>query len=86
MINFKLKPNITLISVYILISNQIIAQPVSWDASTSYPIGALVVVGSNTFIATETVPINNTPPNTTYWADLSEVASALKVPVEASII
>jgi hypothetical protein len=83
MINFKLKPNITLISVYILISNQIIAQPVSWDASTSYPIGALVVVGSNTFIATETVPINNTPPNTTYWADLSEVASALKVPVEA---
>ena len=58
------------------------AQPVTWDSSTSYSTGALVIVGTSTYIATQSVPANNTPPNTTYWTDLSVAATSLNVPVE----
>jgi len=58
------------------------AQPVTWDSSTSYTTGALVIVGTSTYIATQSVPANNTPPNTTYWTNLSVAATELNVPVE----
>ena len=60
------------------------AQPVTWVSSTSYSTGALVVVigETSTYIATQSVPANNTPPNTTYWTNLSVAATALNVPVE----
>ena len=80
---FKLLTFSKLLWVFSLICNQASAQPVTWDASTSYSTGALVVVGLSTYIATESVPANNTPPNTTYWTDLSVAASNLSVPVES---
>ena len=60
------------------------AQPVTWVSSTSYSTGALVVVigETSTYIATQSVPANNSPPNTTYWTNLSVAATALNVPVE----
>jgi hypothetical protein len=48
------------------------AQPVTWDSSTSYSTGALVIVGTSTYVAEINVPANNTPPNTTYWKSLEE--------------
>jgi hypothetical protein len=71
-----------LISVLLFLSTHLYSQPVTWDSSTSYSTGALVIVGTSTYIATKSVPANNTPPNTTYWTDLSVAATALSVPVE----
>jgi hypothetical protein len=71
-----------LISVLLFLSTHLYSQPVTWDSSTSYSTGALVIVGTSTYIATKSVPANNTPPNTTYWTDLSVAATALNVPVE----
>jgi hypothetical protein len=45
-----------LLWVFCLICNQAISQPVTWDASTSYSRGALVIVGTSTYIATQSVP------------------------------
>lgn len=74
--------NTLIISLLILFSTSLYSQPVTWDSSTSYSTGALVIVGTSTYIATTNVPANNTPPNTTYWTDLSVAAASLNVPVE----
>ena len=71
-----------IISLLLFLSTHLHSQPVTWDSSTSYSTGALVIVGTSTYIATTSVPANNTPPNTTYWTDLSVAALALNVPVE----
>ena len=72
----------TLLLVLLTSLPSLYGQPVTWDSSTSYSTGALVVVGTSTYIATQSVPANNTPPNTTYWTNLSVAATALNVPVE----
>ena len=59
------------------------AQPVTWDASISYSTGKLVLVGGSTYVATQSVPANNTPPNSTYWKSLSEAAAELTMTPEA---
>ena len=69
-------------SLLVLLSTLLYSQPVTWDSSTSYSTGALVIVGTSTYIATTNVPANNTPPNATYWTDLSVAAASLNVPVE----
>lgn len=56
---------------------------VDWNNTTEYQTGSLVLVGQDSYIATQTVPANVSPPNTTYWTNLSEAASALNVPVES---
>ena len=72
----------TLLLVLLTSLSSLYAQPVTWDTSTSYSTGALVIVGTSTYIATQSVPANNTPPDTTYWTDLSVAATDLNVPVE----
>ena len=59
------------------------AQPVTWDASTSYSTGALVIVGTSTYVAEIDVPVNKTPPNTTYWKSLEETAASLTMTTAA---
>ena len=59
------------------------AQPVSFDSSSDYSTGDLVVAGENTYIAIINVPANIAPPNTTYWQDLSVAAANLNVPIES---
>jgi hypothetical protein len=56
-------------------------QPTTWDSSTTYSVGDLVVSGESTFIATASSS-NQEPPDTSYWTDLSVAASALGVPAE----
>jgi len=60
----------------------VFAQPVTWDASTPYSTGALVIVGTSTYVATKDVPANNTPPNPTYWDSLEDTASSLSISAE----
>lgn len=57
------------------------AQPTTWDSATAYSVGDLVVSGESTYIAIAT-STNQTPPNTTYWTDLTVAAAALGVPQE----
>ena len=59
------------------------AQPVTWDPSISYSTGALVIVGTSTYVAEKDVPANNTPPNTTYWKSLEETAASLTMTTAA---
>jgi hypothetical protein len=59
------------------------AQPVTWDASTSYSTGALVIVGTSTYVAEIDVPVNKTPPDTTYWKSLEETAASLTMTTDA---
>ena len=56
-------------------------QPTSYSNTASYNVGDLVVSGSATYIA---IAGNSgqTPPNTTFWTDLSVAATALNIPVE----
>ena len=56
--------------------------PALWNSTTSYSTGALVIVGTSTYIATQSVPADNTPPKTEFWTNLSVAATALNVPVE----
>lgn len=58
------------------------AQIVSWDSSTAYSPGDLVIFGTNSYIATQDVPANITPTNPAYWTDLSVAAQSLSVPTE----
>ena len=60
----------------------VFGQPVTWDASTPYSTGALVIVGTSTYVATKDVPANNTPPNPTYWDSLEDTASSLSISAE----
>ena len=59
------------------------AQPVTWDASTSYSTGALVIVDGSTYIATTNVDAGNTPPDTRYWKSLEETAASLTMTTAA---
>jgi len=59
------------------------SQPVTWDSSTTYSTGALVIVGTSTYVAEKDVPANNTPPNTTYWKSLEDTASSLSMTADA---
>jgi hypothetical protein len=69
--------------VLFFVTFSLFAQPVVWNASSSYSTGALVIVGSTTYIATTDVPANNTPPNTIYWSDLAEAATALSMTADS---
>ena len=69
--------------IFVFLAVSLWSQPVSWDSSTAYPTGALVIVGTSTYIATTSVPANNTPPNTTYWTDLAVAAANIGIPVES---
>ena len=57
------------------------AQPTTWSSSTAYSTGDLVVFGTSSYIAVQG-STNQQPPNTTYWGDLSSVASTLNIPAE----
>ncbi len=71
-----------LISLLLFLLTHLYSQPVTWDSSTSYSTGALVIVGTSTYIATTSVPANNPPPDSRYWTDLSVAAANLNVPPE----
>jgi len=57
------------------------AQPTTYSPTDSYIVGDLVVSGIATYIAIEE-STGQSPTNTTYWTDLSVVATALGIPVE----
>jgi hypothetical protein len=71
-----------LLLVLVTSLSSLYAQPVTWDNSTSYSTGALVVVGTSTYIATQSVEAGISPTSTTFWTDLSVAATTLNVPVE----
>ena len=73
----------TLTSLLFLSVSLLHSQPVTWVSSTSYSTGALVIVGTSTYIATTSVPANNTPPDTTYWKSLEETAASLTMTTDA---
>ena len=79
---FKLLTFSKLLWVFSLICNPASAQPVRWDSSTSYYKGDIVIVGTSSYFAAQSVPINTTPPNPTYWTDLEVASMALYAPVE----
>ena len=57
--------------------------PVSaYDPKWNYSTGSLVLVGSDSYIATREVPLGTSPPNSTYWTNLSVAAGNLSKPVE----
>ena len=58
------------------------AQPTTYSNTAPYIVGDLVVSGSNTYIAIAE-STGQTPPNATYWTDLSVAANALDIPTEA---
>ena len=59
------------------------ASPIEdYNASKAYTTGALVLEGQNSYISIQSVPTGTTPPNATYWTDLSIAAANLSVPVE----
>ena len=73
----------TLTSLLFLSFSLLHSQPVTWNPSTSYSTGALVIVGTSTYVATTSVPANNTPPNTTFWKSLEETAASLTMTTAA---
>lgn len=57
--------------------------PVSaYDPKWNYSTGSLVLVGSDSYIATRDVPLGTSPPNSIYWTNLSVAAGNLSKPVE----
>ena len=67
----------------VLTSSLFATSPIEdYNASKTYSAGALVLVDPDSYIATQSVPANTPPPNTTYWTNLSVAASSLSVPVE----
>ncbi|MDC1004380.1 hypothetical protein OAQ34_02030 [Opitutales bacterium] len=73
----------TLLLVLLTSLSSLYAQPSQWDLTASYSTGALVIVGTSTYIATQSVPANNTPPDTTYWKSLEETAASLTMTTDA---
>jgi hypothetical protein len=69
----------SLLFVLVTSLSSLYAQPVTWDSSTSYSTGALVIVGGLTYVARTDVPANNTPPIPTYWSSLKETAKSLEM-------
>jgi hypothetical protein len=57
--------------------------PVAWVESSTYTSGQLVVKDNKSYLAKSTVPANQSPPDTTYWISLEDVALALDVPIES---
>ena len=57
--------------------------PVAWVESSTYTSGQLVVKDNKSYLAKSTVPANQSPPDTTYWISLEDVAIALDVPIES---
>ena len=72
----------TLLLVLLTSLQSLYGQPGEWNNSTSYSTGALVVVGTSTYIATQSVEAGISPTSTTFWTDLSVAATALNLPVE----
>ena len=56
--------------------------PTPYSNTTIYTIGNLVFSGSSTYIAIRG-STGQTPPNTSYWTDLSVAATSLVIPTEA---
>lgn len=54
----------------------------TYNATKAYSVGALVLVGDESYIATAGSTGQNPPDNTGSWTNLSVAATALKVPVE----
>ena len=54
----------------------------TYDSTKAYSIGALVLVGEESYIATAASTGKNPPDNTDVWTNLSVAASALGTPVE----
>ena len=57
------------------------AQPTTWNSTTSYTTGDLVVSGQSTYIAVQ-ASTNQQPPNTSFWGDLAVAAANLNIPTE----
>jgi len=53
-----------------------------YNSSKSYATGALVLVGEESYIATNASTGMNPPDNSSFWTNLSVAASALNTPVE----
>ena len=54
----------------------------AYDPQWNYSMGSLVLVGSDSYIATSEVPLGASPPNSTYWTNLSDAAASLSKPLE----
>ena len=54
----------------------------AYDPQWNYSPGSLVLVGSNSYVATREVPLGASPPNSTYWTNLSDAAASLSKPLE----
>jgi hypothetical protein len=54
----------------------------TYNATKTYSVGALVLAGDESYIATVVSTGQNPPDNTGSWTNLSVAATALKVPVE----
>ena len=67
----------------ILFSSLSFGQPTTWNSTTTYSTGDLVVSGNATYKALQ-VSTNQQPPNTTYWEDLATTASNLNAPSEGA--
>jgi len=72
----------TLLLVLLTSLSSLYAQPSQWGPTASYSTGALVIVGTSTYIATQSVPQGTSPPDTLYWTDLALAAAEMEIPVE----
>ncbi|MBT3636362.1 MAG: cadherin repeat domain-containing protein, partial [Opitutae bacterium] len=54
-----------------------------YNSSSTYQTGSLVQAGTSSYLAAQSVPSSTSPPNTTYWVNLSVAMSALSTPAEA---
>ncbi len=68
--------------LFLFVTLSLSAQPTTWNSSTTYSTGNIVVSGSSTYIAVQNVPANTDTSNSTYWEDLANAASQLGIPVE----
>ena len=70
------------LTLYLLLFSSLsFGQPTTWNSTTTYSTGDLVVSGNATYKALQ-VSTNQQPPNTTYWEDLATTASNLNAPSE----
>lgn len=67
--------------LFLFVTLSLSAQPTTWNSSTTYSVGDLVISGTSSYIAVQ-ANSNQQPPNTTYWHDLSATAANLSVPTE----
>ena len=69
--------------LFLFVTLSLSAQPATWNSSTTYSTGDLVVSGSSTYIAVQNVPANTNISNSSYWGNLANAASQLGLPVES---